>query len=370
MSRAAWPAGVGIIGAGNISTQYLEHLARYPDVEVRFVADLDLARAAAQAAAYGVPASGSVDELLARDDIEVVVNLTVPVVHADVGHRVLAAGKHVWSEKPLALDRDAAAALLADAAARGLRVACAPDTVLGAGVQAALRAIARGDIGEPLTATTMFHVPGPESWHPSPDFLFALGGGPLFDMGPYYLTTLVHVFGSATRVQAVSSRSRPTRVIGSGPRAGEVFDVQVPTHHAALIEFGPGRSAQSTFSFQHALPRAGLVEINGTDGTLVLPDPNGFGGDSALWRYGQEEPTPLPAVGPDLGRGAGVVDLVRSVRDGGTERASGAVAAHVLDVLLAVRDAADTGTPVEVTSTVSPVAPLPDGWDPTVASAG
>jgi len=362
-------AGVGIIGAGNISTQYLENLTRFPDVEVRFVADLDQARAAAQAQAYGVPASGTVDELLAREDIDVVVNLTVPAVHADVGHRILAAGKHVWSEKPLALDRDAASALLADAEARGLRVACAPDTVLGAGVQTALRAIARGDIGEPLTATTMFHVPGPEAWHPNPDFLFAVGAGPLFDMGPYYVTTLVHVFGSATRVQAVASTSRPTRTIGSGPRAGEVFDVLVPTHHAALIEFGPGRSAQSTFSFQHALDRAGLVEINGTEGTIVLPDPNTFDGDSSLWRYGSDEPTTLPAVGPRLGRGAGVVDLVRSIRDGGTERASGAVAAHVLDILLAVRDAADAGKPVEIDSAVGPVAPLPEGWDPTVGSA-
>jgi predicted dehydrogenase len=363
-------AGVGIIGAGNISTQYLENLARFPDVEVRSVADLDQERAAAQAQAFGVPTSGTVDELLAREDIDVVVNLTVPAVHADVGHRILSAGKHVWSEKPLALDRDAAAALLADAAARDLRVACAPDTVLGAGIQTALRAIARGDIGEPLTATTMFHVPGPEAWHPSPDFLFALGGGPLFDMGPYYVTTLVHVFGSATRVQAVASTSRPTRTIGSGPRAGEVFDVLVPTHHAALIEFGPGRSAQSTFSFQHALNRSGFVEINGTEGTIVLPDPNRFDGDSTLWRYGSDEPTTLPAAGPELGRGAGVVDLVRSIRDGGTERASGAVAAHVLDILLAVRDAADAGKPVEIDSAVGPVAPLPEGWDPTVTSAG
>jgi predicted dehydrogenase len=147
-----------------------------------------------------------------------------------------------------------------------------------------------------------------------------------------------------------------------------VFDVLVPTHHAALIEFGPGRSAQSTFSFQHALDRSGLVEINGTEGTIVLPDPNRFDGDSTLWRYGSDEPTTLPAAGPELGRGAGVVDLVRSVRDGGTERASGAVAAHVLDILLAVRDAADAGKPVEIDSAVGPVAPLPEGWDPTVAS--
>ncbi|MBE1878381.1 Gfo/Idh/MocA family protein [Myceligenerans pegani] len=368
--RRSGVAGVGIIGAGNISDQYLGNLTRFPDVEVRFVADLDEARAAAQATAYGVGASGGVDELLARDDIEVVLNLTVPAVHTDVSRRVLAAGKHVWSEKPLALDRDAAATLLADAEAAGLRVACAPDTVLGNGIQTALRAIARGDIGQPLTATTMFHVPGPDVWHPNPDFFFAPGGGPVLDMGPYYLTTLVHVFGSAARAQAVASTSRTSRTVGSGPRAGETFAVLVPTHHAAIIEFDGGASAQSTFSFQHALPRYGLVEINGTEGTIVLPDPNGFDGDSVLWRHGVDGPTTIPAAGPEYGRGAGVVDLVRSIRDGGTERASGAVAAHVLDIMLSIQEAAHAGRPVEIASAVGPVEPLPEGWDPAEATVG
>ncbi|WP_380170515.1 Gfo/Idh/MocA family protein [Kineococcus sp. DHX-1] len=360
--------GVGVIGAGNISTQYLENLTKFADVEVRFVADIALDRAAAQAEAFGVKASGTVEELLARDDVEIVVNLTIPAVHAEVGRQVLAAGKHVWSEKPLALDAESGRALLADAERLGLRVACAPDTVLGAGIQSALRAIARGDIGQPLTATTMFHVPGPEAWHPNPDFLFAHGAGPLFDMGPYYVTTLVHAFGSANRVQAVASRSVATRTIASGPRGGETFPVEVPTHHAALIEFDGGQSAQSTFSFQHALPRNGFVEINGTEGTIVLPDPNTFDGDSTLWRLGQDEPTTLPAVGSTFGRGSGVLDLARAVRTGGTERASGAVAAHVLDVLLAVRDAAASGTAVEIASTVAPVAPLPEDWDPSAAT--
>lgn len=230
-------AGVGLVGAGNISTQYLDSLTRFPDVEVHFIADLDAERARALAGAYGIAAHGTVAEL---------------------------------------------------------RVACAADTVLGVGIQNALRAMARGDIGTPLTASTMFHVPGPESWHPGPDFLYAKGAGPLLDMGPYYLTTLVHVFGAASRVHAVGSRARDTRVIGSGPRAGESFPVEVPTHVAALIEFAGGGSAQSTFSFEHALPRAGVVEINGTEGTLVLPDPNMFTGDSLLYRYGAEEPSRWP----------------------------------------------------------------------------
>ncbi|MEZ0491149.1 Gfo/Idh/MocA family protein [Kineococcus sp. TBRC 1896] len=360
--------GIGVIGAGNISTQYLDNLTKFADVEVRFVADIALDRAAAQAEAFGVQASGTVEELLAREDVEIVVNLTIPAVHAEVGRQVLAAGKHVWSEKPLALDAESGRALLADAERLGLRVACAPDTVLGAGIQSALRAIARGDIGQPLSATTMFHVPGPEAWHPNPDFLFAHGAGPLFDMGPYYVTTLVHAFGSASRVQAVASRSVATRTIASGPRAGETFPVQVPTHHAALIEFDGGQSAQSTFSFQHALPRNGFVEINGTEGTIVLPDPNTFEGDSTLWRLGQAEPTTLAAAGSTFGRGSGVLDLARAIRTGGTERASGVVAAHVLDVLLAVRDAAASGSAVEIASTVAPVTPLPQDWDPSAST--
>jgi len=360
--------GVGIVGAGVISDQYLRNLTRFPEVEVRFVADIDLPRAAAQAEKYGVPGSGTVDELLKRDDVELVVNLTIPSAHTEIGHRAVAAGKHVWSEKPVALDSKSARRLLDAAAAAGVRMACAPDTVLGAGVQTALRSIARGDIGEPLTATTIFHVPGPDAWHPNPDFLFAAGAGPLFDIGPYYVTTLVHVFGSGTRVHAVSSKSRETRTVVKGARAGEVFPVEVPTHHAALIEFGPGRSSQSTFSFQHALPRQGFVEINGTEGTIVFPDPNVFDGDSILWRNGQDEPETITATGATCGRGTGVVELVRAIRAGRPERASGVVAAHVLDILLGIRDAAASGDPVSIGSTVEPIPPLPEDWSPMVAT--
>ena len=363
-------AGVGLIGAGVISTQYLENLTRFPDVDVRFVADLDLARAAAQATAFGVPHSGTVDELLDRDDIDIVLNLTVPATHAEVGRRIIAAGKHVWSEKPVALDHDSAEQLLAEASAAGLRVACAPDTVLGAGIQTALRAIARGDIGEPLTAVTMFHVPGPEAWHPNPDFLYARGAGPLFDMGPYYVTTLVHALGSATRVHATSSTSRDVRTIASGPRAGQDFPVEVPTHHSALIEFAGGTSAQSTFSFQHARARAGFVEINGTEGTLSLPDPNNFDGSSRLWRFGSSEPETIAAEGAAFGRGTGVVELARSIRAGEPERASGRLAAHVLDILLGIRDSAASGMPVGIDSTAPHSVPLPEGWSPELATLG
>ncbi|MWJ36962.1 Gfo/Idh/MocA family protein, partial [Clavibacter michiganensis] len=187
---------------------------------------------------------------------------------------------------------------------------------------------------------------------------------PLFDMGPYYVTTLVHAFGAAETVSAVSSTSRTTRTIGSGPRAGTDFPVEVPTHHAALISFAGGQSAQSTFSFQNALPRMGFVEISGSEGTIVLPDPNTFEGDSQLWRFGQEGPETLTAVGSTYGRGSGVLDLARSIRGGDPVRASGEVAAHVLDVLLAIRDAADSREVVEVASSVAKPTPLAEDWDP------
>jgi len=360
--------GVGVIGAGVISGTYLENMTSFPDLEVLFVADLDADRARAQAEAFGVPGHGTVSELLAIDEIEIVVNLTIPAVHTEVGHQIIAAGKHVWSEKPLALDHASGAALLDAARARGLQVACAPDTVLGAGIQTAMRAIHRGDIGEPLTATTMFHVPGPDAWHPNPEFLFARGAGPLFDMGPYYITTLVHAFGAASKVSAVSSKSLSTRTIGSGPRQGTKFPVEVPTHHAALISFMDGASAQSTFSFQNALPRAGFVEISGTEGTLVLPDPNGFDGDSTLWRFGEEEPTTIAAAGSTYGRGSGVLDLARSLRNGGEVHASGAIAGHVLDILIAASEAAHSGETVKVASTVEKPTPLPEAWNPAAAT--
>lgn len=365
--------GVGVIGAGVISAAYLRHLTTFPDVEVRFVADLDTARAAARAQEFGVSASGTTEQLLADDGIAIVVNLTLPAVHTEVDLSIIAAGKHVWSEKPIALERDDAAAVLDAADAAGVRVAVAPDTVLGAGMQTAFRAIADGLIGTPLSASTMVLNPGPDRWHPAPEFLYARGGGPLLDLGPYYLSVLATVFGSVARVSAVASSSRAERVVGQGPRAGTTFPVEVPTHVGLLLDFASGASAQSTFSFQSALPRAGFVEITGSDGVLVLPDPNVFDGDSLLWTNdswqgvtGQDVPEPqvVRASGATAGRGLGVLDLARSVAAGEPERASGRLAAHVLDVMLAAADAIESRTVVEVRSESPRPVPLPADWDP------
>jgi predicted dehydrogenase len=356
--------GVGVIGAGVISDTYLENLGSFPDVRLLAVADLDLDRAKAQADKHNVPRSGSVAELLDNDEIELVVNLTIPAAHVDVGLAALDAGKNVWAEKPLALDRQTGRKLLDRAAERGLRVASAPDTVLGAGLQTARRAIDAGRIGEVRTGLTLFQTPGPESWHPAPEFLFQAGGGPLLDIGPYYLTELIQLFGPIATVTGTGGRARDTRVIGSGPRAGTEFAVTVPTTVTALIQFEQGGSAQAVLSFDSALVRTGFVEISGTEGTAVLPDPNRFDGVTTLHLRGADEPVELAAVGHGAQRGTGALELARAIRAGVPERASGELAYHVLDAMLAIEESITLGHAVEVQSTVEVPPALPEDWDP------
>lgn len=367
------PVGVGLIGAGNISTQYLENLTQFPDVEVRFIADLVPEVAQAQAEKFGIAAHGTVEELLADEAIEIVVNLTIPAVHAEVATRVLDAGKHVWSEKPIALDRDSGKALLEHAQSLGLRVATAPDTFLGAGIQSSLRAVESGRIGSALTALTLMQSPGPESWHPNPAFLFDVGAGPLFDIGPYYITTLVQFFGPVKAVHGVVGKAKAERVIGSGPKAGETFPVNVPTHVAALIEFESGQTAQSTFSFDSKLGRT-QFEVAGDEATLTVPDPNTFDGELVFHtgRKGEDDDgiETAPATGSTFSRGTGVVELARAIRAGVPERASGEMAFHVLDVMQSIIESGESGQPVQVASTFTPIAPLEESWSPAESTLG
>lgn len=361
------PVGVGFIGAGFISDQYLSNLTRFPDVKVLFIADVDLDRAAFQANKYSIAKSGTVEELLADSEIEIVVNLTIPGAHAEVDLACIAAGKHVWSEKPYAITREQAHEVEAAAKAAGVLVCVAPDTILGAGIQTGLRAIKEGKIGKPLTAITLFQAPGPEAWHPNAEFYYAKGGGPLLDMGPYYLSTLVAIFGPAARVTATSSVARDTRVLGSGPKKGKEFPVEVPTHVGALIEFESGASAQVTFSFESALVRMGFVEVNGTDGTISLPDPNMFDGHNKLLS-GEIDVTEIPLQGKSYGRGMGVLEMAQSIREGRKVRIPGEIGLHVLDIMLSIHDAIESKNWVDVKSTMSKVEPLPIDWDPMVAT--
>lgn len=357
------PVGAAVVGAGKISEQYLANLAGYPDVDVRFLADLRVELAREQAARHGVAAYGTLEDALAREDVELVIDLTIPAAHFEVAAAALAAGKHVFNEKPLAGDLESASALVAQADAAGLRLGCAPDTFLGPGLQTVRRLVESGAIGEPLTASVVMQYAGPHLWHPNPDFLYQPGAGPLFDMGPYYLTALAQAFGPLVRVAARGGRAAPTRVIGSGPRAGEEIEVAVPTYVGALYEFAGGAVAQATFSFDSKLERMGVVEIAGTEATLTGPDPNDFGGEIRIDRGGeQEEVVPAPAA--RAGRGIGAVDMARAIRAGEPHRASGELGLHVLDAMLATEASIDDAAFVGVHSRFEPCAALPKGWDP------
>jgi predicted dehydrogenase len=361
------PVGVALVGAGVISTQYLTALSTFPDIKVLAVADLDTERARAQAEAYDVPASGDLASVLAIPEVEIVINLTIPAAHAEVASAALQAGKHVYGEKPLALAPGDGAKMLAEAQSRGLRVGSAPDTFLGAGLQSAARAVGEGLIGEPVSATAVTQGPGPESWHPSPEFLFQYGGGPLFDIGPYYLTALVALFGPVARVAATARQARSRRVIGSGPKKGTAFTVEVPTHVHALLDFAGGPSASATFSFDSARPRR-MIEITGTEGTLSLPDPNTFQGPLRVQAFGEDDWRDLPVTGTTAGRGIGVLDMARAVREGAPHRASGDLAQHVLELMATVTDSAERNEVIGLESSAPRVQPLPDGWDPSAAT--
>jgi predicted dehydrogenase len=369
--------GIGIIGVGVISDTYLQNLTSFPDTEVLIVGDLLLDRAQAQAEKYGVPAFGSAEDVLAHPGVDLVVNLTIPAVHIEVSRAAIAAGKHVWTEKPLGLDRAGAAELLREADAAGLRVGSAPDTLLGPGFQAARRAIESGVIGRPLFAQTVFQTQGPDLWHPSPAFLFAEGAGPLLDMGPYYFSALVSLLGPVDHVAAVGSKAREEREIHTGPNAGTTFPVEVPSTIQIVTAFEAGAQAQSLLSFDSALERHGIVEIHGTEGTIVLPDPNAFAGRIAyvkplgVIRDGmsfEQEWIEIEHADLEVGRGLGALDMVRAIAEGRPHVASGELGFHVLDILLSAQESAASGVTVTVESTVAPVPLLPEGFDPLVAT--
>ncbi|TDC73609.1 Gfo/Idh/MocA family protein [Streptomyces hainanensis] len=364
------PVGVAIVGAGNISGQYLRTLGSFPDVRVVGVGDLDEERARAAAAEHGVPVAGDVDTVLAVPEVEIVVNLTVPVAHAQVATAALRAGKHVYGEKPFTATPAEGEKLLAEAAERGLLLGGAPDTFLGAGIQSAVRAVRAGRIGTPIGAATATQSLGPEGWHPDPAFFYQPGGGPLFDIGPYYLTALVALFGPVAGVFAGGGRGRAVRSVGSGPKAGQEFPVDVPTHVQALLEFASGVTATSVFSFDSSIHRTS-IELTGSEGSLAVPDPNTFDGPLRLLPNGEEEWAELPIEGSTAGRGIGVLEMARALRGGVPHRASGALALHVLRAMSAIAESAESGEPRRLDTAGAPLPaapePLPLGWDPYAA---
>lgn len=350
--------GVGIIGTGMISRVYADNLRRIPGVTLVAVADQDMAQAAAMAETWGTRAV-SVEDLLADPAITAVLNLTPPQAHAAVSQAIVAAGKHVYSEKPLAADLPSAQALLAAAAARGVRVGCAPDTFLGAGLQTARKALDDGWIGTPVAGLALMLGHGPDEWHPHAEFFYEPGAGPLFDVGPYYLTALVTLLGPIRRVLGAARQSGPRR-IGAGPRAGDVLPVKTPTHVAAHVEFTAGPLVTLVTSFDVWATETPRIELYGTEGTLAVPDPNRFDGPVRVRRAHQDSWATLPLVHDwaDNSRGIGLADLLAAAAQGRPHRADGALAYHVLEAMEGILRSSETGTWVALTSQVARPEPL------------
>ena len=355
------PLRIGLVGAGQISGAYLKTLPQLDNVRVTAVADLDPARAAATADTVPGARALTPAELLAAPDVDLVLNLTIPAAHAEVALAAIAAGKHVYGEKPLAADTREARQILDAAAQAGVRVGCAPDTVLGTGVQTARAQLDAGAIGRPVAATAFMVTPGHERWHPAPEFYYRPGGGPLLDMGPYYLTALVTMLGPVRRVVGMSATPQPTRTVGSGPNAGNSFPVEVATHVTGVLEHADGALSTLMMSFDIWAGQLPRIEVYGLEGTLSVPDPNGFDGQVSRFHAGQQEWTPVPESGGYRGasRGYGVSDLARAIATGGPHRADGELAYHVLDVMESLLAAAESGQSVVVGSSCDRPAAVP-----------
>jgi predicted dehydrogenase len=354
---------VGVVGCGNISGIYLQADRVFDVLDIVACADLISERAKARAEEFGVPRACTTEELLADPDIEIVVNLTNPEAHAEVAFKAVAVGKSVHNEKPLTVEREDARRLLETAQARGLRVGCAPDTFLGAGLQTCRKLIDDGWIGTPIAATAFMLCHGYESWHPNPDYYYQPGAGPMFDMGPYYLTALTMLMGPVSRVSGSAQITFPERIITSQPLHGMTIKVNTPTHVAGTLEFASGAIGTIIMSFDvwaHRLPH---IEIYGTDGTMSVPDPNGFGGPVRVRRPDAEDwiEVPLTHGYARNSRGIGVADLAYALRSGRPHRASGELGFHVLDIMHAFLDSAHQRQQIDLTSTCTRPAPLPMG---------
>jgi predicted dehydrogenase len=353
---------IGIVGLGSISSAYLQTLADSPAVAITAVADLDAARASTVAS--GIPAARalSVAELLASDDVDTVLNLTIPAAHAEIAHGAISHGKDVYGEKPLAVTMAEAREIMDAAERAGVRVGSAPDTVLGTGTQTARAAIDEGRIGRPIAASAVMVTPGHEAWHPSPDFYYLPGGGPLLDMGPYYVSALIQLLGPVRSVIGASSRLRSERVItAAGPRTGERIPVEVQTHVSGVLEHHNGALSTLTTSFDGVATTADPIEVHGENGTLAVPDPNGFAGEARLVERGSREWMPLPVAAGyvDAARGAGLLDFIAAGVTGGPGRASGAVALHSLDIMTALLESAALGRRIDLATTVTRPDPVP-----------
>lgn len=357
---AARRVGVGIIGAGNISSQYLKAIAGFDVLEIVGLADMKPEAADKRAAEFGV-ATAPVDALLADPRAEIILNLTIPRAHVEVGLRAIAAGKHVYGEKPLGINFADGKKLIDAARAKGLRVGSAPDTFLGGSHQQARQIVDSGALGRVVGGTAFFACPGHEYWHPDPAFYYDIGGGPVLDMGPYYITDLVNLLGPVARVQALSLTPFSERPIRSEPNKGQMMPVSVATHVTGTLIFASGALVQVTLSFDVPKHDHLPIELYGTEASLIVPDPNMFGGEVKLARPRAEAwevvPTTLPYADANY-RSLGLADMAHAILSNRPHRASGELALHVLEVMEAFEVASKEGRIVDIRTPVDRPAPI------------
>lgn len=353
---------VGVVGCGMISRRYLEQMKRFQILEVAACADLDvsLAQKYAQEAGEACRAC-TLEQMLADPDVELVVNLTTPAAHAKVTLAALAAGKHVYTEKPLGITREEGKQILKAARSNRRRVGCAPDTVLGAGHQTARKLISEGAIGKVIAATAYFQSGGPEGYHPNPFFLFSEGGGPLLDMGPYYLTDLVQLLGPIEKVTAMASQSRAQREVktAGSPYLGQPIAVTIQDHVAGLVKFASGAIGSIILSWANPVTPLPRILVFGLEGTIEVPDPNGFDGQVRICKAGGQWETIAPAFPTGYQRGVGIADMAHAIRAKRAHRASGEMAMHVLDALQGLAESAVDGKAKKVKTKVAMPAAMP-----------
>lgn len=351
---------IGIIGCGDIARKaYVPGIAAYHNLQLTAVADQDHERASSLACEAHVPAC-TVDELLRRDDIDAVVNLTTPAAHASVNRDILASGKHAYAEKPLAISAPEAAPLITQLRKSSLRLGCAPDTALGAGIQCCRQLLDSGAIGEPLSFTACMAGPGHESWHPAPHFYYQRGGGPLYDMGPYYLTALVHLLGPAESVCAMGKRSWDERTITSQPLAGSTMQVDIDTHLNACLRFQCGAIGSVIMSFdtwRHHLPR---LEMHGREGSLALPDPNTFAGPVLLNTRSNPQWEEQELRHPIGRRGLGLAEMADAIANDRPHRTHCDIAYHVQEIMDAIHHAASSSETITLMTSCQRPEPLPE----------
>jgi predicted dehydrogenase len=353
------PARVGIVGCGVISRTYAANNAAFDTFDIVACADLETARSAVIAADFGLEAIG-VDELLRSDAIDVVLNLTPPAAHASVTRAALEAGKHVYSEKPLGTTVEEARDLADLAESCSLCLGCAPDIFLSGAYQKARALLDDGAIGEPLAVSAAMLSGGQETWHPDPDIFFRDGAGPLLDMGPYYVTAIVSLLGPVRRVAGFASTFVRERIIEIGPRRGERFTAETPTHISSMLELSSGATAMLVATFESPGHYASTMLVHGSEGELALPDPNGFNGRMQIRRRrGDWKAVTYPSRGDADARGLGLHDMVEAIADERAPRASARLATHVVDVARSILDSCDTGTAVVVGSTAERPAAAP-----------